>query len=80
MLSADPADILEADYRPYDELNCIFVQWRDGDYVSELFVDPSTGLLMGERRYEGDILIYTMDSSVPDLTTPAESMFSIPRS
>ena len=79
LLAADPADILEADYRSYAEINCIFVQWRDGAYVSELFIDPATGLLMGERRYEGDILIYTMDSSVPDLTTPNESIFTAPR-
>ena len=79
LLSADAEDILAADYRPYAELDCIFVQWRDGDYVSELFIDPETGLLMGERRYDGDILIYTMDSSVPDLTTPDENVFNAPK-
>ena len=79
LLEADAADILTADYRPYEDLNCIFVQWRSGGYVSECFIDPATGLLMAERRYDGNILIYTMDSSVPDLTTPEESVFAIPK-
>ena len=79
LLSADSSDILAADYRPYEEIDCIFVQWRDADYVSECFIDPATGLLMGERRYEGDILIYSMDSSVPDLTTPDETIFTAPK-
>lgn len=79
LLEADPSDILAADYRPYEEINCIFVQWRDGNYVSECYIDPDTGLLMGERRYDGDILIYSMDSSVPDLTTPAETIFNPPK-
>ena len=79
LLEADPADILDADYRPYEDVESIYVQWRSGSYVSECFIDPATGLLMAERRYDGDILIYTMDSSIPDLTTPDESVFAIPK-
>ena len=48
-------------------------------YASECWIDPDTGLLLGERRYDGDILIYSRDSSVPDLTTPDESVFTPPR-
>lgn len=81
LLRADISDILDADYRTFGERNCIYVQWRTGGegYVSECYIDPGSGLLMGERRYDGDILIYAMDSSIPDLTTPDESVFAEPR-
>ena len=61
-------------------MSCIFVRWRSGalGYVSECYIDPDTGLLMGERCYDGDTLIYSMDSSVPDITTPDESVFELP--
>ena len=42
------------------------------------YIDPGTGLLMGERCYDGEKLIYSMDSSVPDITTPDESVFVLP--
>ena len=63
------------------ERKCVFVRWRSPmlGYASECWIDPDTGLLLGERRYDGDILIYSMDSSVPDLTTPDESVFTPPR-
>lgn len=80
LLDAQPADILEAGYTEYAGRSCIYVRWREGalGYVSECWIDPDTGLLMGERRYDGDILIYSMDSSAPDLTTPDESVFTAP--
>ena len=80
LLAAPAEDILEADYRSFAEKNCVYVRWRSGllGYVSECWIDPDTGLLMGERRYDGDILIYSMDSSAPDLTTPDESVFTAP--
>ena len=81
LLAAPAEDILDADYRDFSEKNCVYVRWRSGalGYVSECWIDPDTGLLMGERRYDGDILIYSMDSSSPDLTTPDESVFTAPR-
>ena len=81
LLSAAPEDILEADYWEFMERKCVFVRWRSPllGYASECWIDPDSGLLLGERRYDGDILIYSMDSSVPDLTTPDESVFSAPK-
>ena len=81
LLSASPDDILDADYVDFSGTSCIFVRWRTGTlgYVSECYIDPDSGLLMGERCYDGEKLIYSMDSSVPDVTTPDESVFALPR-
>lgn len=81
-LSVPVKDILEADYREYSGQNCIYFRFRNGllGYESECFVDPSTGLLMAERTYDGDFLFYSMDSSVPDISTPDDSVFLEPSS
>lgn len=80
VLSVPVKDILEADYRDYSGRNCIYVRFRTGvlRYVSECFIDPSTGLLMAERTYDGDALFYSMDSSDPDISTPDDSLFLEP--
>ena len=82
LLSAPAEDILDAGYTSYADRNCIYARWRSGalGYVSELYVDPDTGLLMGERRYDGEVLIYSMESAAPDVSTPDDSVFEIPRS
>ena len=81
LLAAPAADILDAGYTDFADIKCIYVRWRSGalGYVSECYVDPGTGLLMGERCYDGETLIYSMDSSAPDVTTPDESVFTLPR-
>ena len=80
LLDAPAGRILDAGYAEFAERNCIFVRWRAGTlgYESECYIDPDTGLLMGERCYDGDILFYSMDSSWPDVTTPDESFFAVP--
>ncbi len=81
LLSAKAQDILDAGYMDFSGRNCIYVRWRTGPlgYVSECFIDPDTGLLMGERSYDGDQLVYSMDSSEPDVTTPDNSVFALPK-
>ena len=80
VLDAPMEDILDARYTDLSGTDCIYVRWRAGSlgYVSECYIDPGTGLLMGERCYDGEKLIYSMDSSVPDITTPGESVFVLP--
>ena len=80
VLDAPAEDILDAGYTSYNETDCIYIRWRSGTlgYESECYIDPDTGLLMGERCYDGDILFYSMDSSAPDVTTPDESVFAAP--
>ena len=81
LLDAPADDILDAGYTDFLGLSCIYVRWRAGalGYVSECYIDPDTGLLMGERCYDGEKLVYSMDSSLPDVTTPDESVFALPR-
>lgn len=73
-------DILDAGYTDFSDISCIFVRFRSGrlNYESECFIDPSTGLLMGERCYDHGVLIYTMDSSEPEISTPDDTVFAIP--
>lgn len=80
VLAVPAEDILEADYREYYGKNCIFIRFRSGTlgYESECYIDPSTGLLMAERSYDGDFLFYSMDSSEPDISTPDDSVFLEP--
>ncbi len=81
LLDAPAEDILDAGFTDFSGVSCIFVRWRSRGlgYVSECYIDPGTGLLMGERCYDDEKLIYSMDSSVPDVTTPDEDIFSLPR-
>ena len=80
MLGAPPEDILDAGYTDFNDTRCIFVRWRFGTlgYESECYIDPVTGLLLGERCYDGALLIYSMDSTAPVLTLPEESWFAVP--
>lgn len=82
MLNAPLSDILAADFVDFNGTGCIFVRYRTGSlgYESECYIDPVSGLLMGERCFDGERLIYSMDSSVPDLTAPDESLFAAPKS
>jgi len=74
------SDISEAGYLDYEGTACIFVRFRSGElgYESECYIDPATGLLMGERCYDGETLVYAMDSSLPEISTPDDSVFALP--
>lgn len=80
VLTLPGEDILDAGYTDYDGRYCIFVRCRMGSlgYVSECYIDPDTGLLMGERCYDGETLIYSMNSTVPDVSTPDDALFTVP--
>lgn len=80
ILRLDPASITDAGYVDYNGDNCIFAEYTDGElgYVSRFWVSVNTGLLMGSETSDGDMLIYRMNSSVPDISTPDESVFEPP--
>ena len=80
VLSLPLSDILDAGYEDYEGTACIFVRFRTGTlgYESTCWIDPVTGLLMGERCYDGETLIYSMDSTVPEISTPDEALFAVP--
>lgn len=80
VLSLPVSDILDAGYEDYAGTACILVRFRSGalGYESECYVDPVTGLLMAERCYDGETLIYSMDSGLPEISTPDDSVFAVP--
>lgn len=82
VLTLPLSDILEAGYTDFGGSFCIFVRYRSGGADSGMetlcYIDPVTGLLMGERCYDGQQLVYSMDSSVPDLSTPDAAVFTLP--
>ena len=78
---ASVEDILSAGYTQHAGENCISVEYTDGGvfgYTHRIYVSFNTGLLMGSETYDGDTLIYRMYSTIPDLNTPEENLFSPP--
>lgn len=74
-------DILSAGYTQHAGENCISVEYTDVGvfgYTHRIYVSVNTGLLMGSETYDGDTLIYRMYSTIPDLNTPEENLFSPP--
>lgn len=80
ILSADPDDITDAGYTDFGGEHCIYARWRAGElgYESLCYVSVDTGLLMGLQTYDGEILIYSMHSSEPDISTPDDDLFEPP--
>lgn len=80
ILRLDPASITDAGYMDYNGDNCIYAEYTDGElgYVSRFWVSVNTGLLMGSETRDGETLVYRMSSSVPDISTPDESVFDPP--
>lgn len=80
ILQLDPSSITDAGYMDYNGESCIYAEYADGElgYVSRFWVSVDTGLLMGSETRDGEKLVYHMDSSVPDVSTPDESVFTPP--
>ncbi|MCM1149711.1 MAG: hypothetical protein NC319_06465 [Butyricicoccus sp.] len=80
ILQLDPASITDAGYVDYNGENCIFAECAGGElgYVSRFWISVDTGLLMGSETYDGEQLVYRMGSSLPDVSTPDESIFNPP--
>lgn len=80
VLTLDRKAILDAGYDLYNGENCVFVRYKSGalGYESVCWISDSSGLPLAQETYDGDVLIYTMRSTVPDISTPEESVFAIP--
>ena len=79
VLSLDQRNITDAGFTDYDGVNCIFVRYVTGEFLYDnlCYVAVDTGLLMGQETYDGDILIYSMHSDVPDLSVPDNAVFAV---
>jgi len=80
VLALDKRNITDAGFCDFDGEDCIYVRYVSGSlfYDNLCYVSVHTGLLMGQETYDGDILIYAMHSSAPDISTPDEAMFTAP--
>lgn len=80
LLDLPSASILNASYELFGGESCIYVEYVSGEfgYKSCVYISVSTGLLMGARVYDGETLVYQMNSSTPDLATPGEEVFALP--
>ena len=76
----EPQSIFSADFVEFNGENCIFVHFQDSvlPYESLCYISCDTGLLMGEDMYDGNSLIYSMRSTLPDISTPEMEVFQPP--
>ena len=79
VLSLDQRNITDAGFTDYDGVNCIYVRYVTGEFLYDnlCYVSVDTGLLMGQETYDGNILIYAMHSTVPDISTPDDAVFTV---
>ena len=79
VLRLDQRNITDAGFTDYDGVNCIYVRYVTGEFLYDniCYVSVDTGLLMGQETYDGDILIYAMHSTVPDISTSDDAVFTV---
>lgn len=80
LLALDPSSILDAGYTTAFDEGCVYAEYISGEfgYRSRIYVSVATGLLMGTERYDGDTMIYHMESSAVNLASPADMYFALP--
>lgn len=73
-------DILLADYRPLEELTCIYVETAadESGYVTRYWVSVENGLLVQAERLLGEAAVYRMTSLYVDQTEYDASRFTLP--
>ena len=80
VLLLDKSKILDAGYTDYNGESCIFVRYAAGalGYEHLCYISDATGLLMGAETYDGNMLVYSLRSSDPDISTPGDEFFTEP--
>lgn len=73
-------NILDAYYIVHLSQPCIYVEYKSGElnYVYHVYISVDKGLLVSTEKYDGDKLIYSMESVSPELSTPSDDLFDIP--
>jgi hypothetical protein len=80
ILTLDPAQIAQADYRSYSNENCIYVETvQDADgYSMHYWISVASGLLTGaERLYQGAAILRVTAGTVSD-QAPTTADFTLP--
>ena len=60
---------------------CIYIEYQDGsdNYVNQIVVSIDTGLLISEKIYDGEELIYSIEAASPLVpSAPQEDVFKTP--
>ena len=76
-----PADgILDAAYVDHDGQSCIYAKYKseNSNYVNQIYVSISSGLLISAEIDDGESAVYKMSSVSTDLAVPADSYFIAP--
>ena len=79
-MNISPRLITDAGYVDYNGTRCIYVEYTDEllGYSHRVYVAVSTGLVMGDETYDGEVLIYNQSSSEPEIITPEDEVFEKP--
>lgn len=80
LMELDTSSILETSYVEVDGIYCVYVNAEVGElgYRSEYYIYPDTGLLLKNEIYDGETLIYRMNSSDAMLSAPNDDYFTLP--
>lgn len=80
LLDLDSSNIHAAGYQKHNGADCIFCSYIDPEtgYENIVYVDVSTGLLVGAESYDTGKLFYRMTASGIELSAPDESLFVPP--
>lgn len=71
--------IAQADYRTISDVNCIYVETREGqDGVLRYWVSVETGLLAAAERLVDGETVYRMGALTVDLTAPTAADLTLP--
>lgn len=81
LLDMPPEAITDAGYSQNSGEPCIYVEYTgDNDYVNQLYISVNSGLLVSAQIFDGEELIYSMQSTTTELSTPSDEMFAPPES
>lgn len=80
ILDISPSLITGAGYVDYNGTRCIYAEYTGEllGYRHRVYVSVSTGLVMGDETYDGEILIFNQSSSEPEIITPEDEVFAKP--
>lgn len=70
--------IKTADYRSISDVNCIYVEAEDGEYLLRYWVSVDTGLLAAAEKLLEDATVYRMGSLLVNQAEPAVEDFTLP--
>lgn len=80
ILDLPAEDIALADYRPLEDLTCVYVETAadQAGYATRYWVSVESGLLVQAERLLGEAVVYRMTALTLDQAEPEASRFTLP--